>query len=121
MTSLPVTEMVSAYIALAIGYNLVSMLLEQITGRRAANTDPMTGLLFVTVLYLTVAVGPALSKGLYLFTLSVFTVLVLLVGVIKHLLNYSESAYYSRFTWAAAILINVFGCVALVIVITSGP
>ena len=59
----------SIYIVLAVGYNLVSLLLVEVTGKRAAPTDPVVGIMMMSILYLTYATGPQVSRLLYLFLL----------------------------------------------------
>lgn len=119
MNTLPLTELFSAYIVLAIGYNVMSVVLDDLTDRRAAVTDPMMGLLLITALYLTYATGPTISNGLYLFVMTVFTLFILRFGILRHVLGYDEDVYYSRVTWAAAFLINIFGVAVLVSIIVS--
>jgi hypothetical protein len=94
--------MFSIYLVLAIGYNLISLVLVAKTGKSAAPTDPMTGIMF---------------NWLYLFFISSFAVLILSFGIIKHLINYQESMYFSRFSWLSAITINIFGVCVLILII----
>lgn len=115
MTTL--TLLFSIYIVLAVGYNIMSVVLNEVTGRSAAPTEPMIGFVTITVLYLTFAIGPLISNFLYLFLLTAFMLFILRFGVLRHVFGFDKSAYYSRSTWAAAILINIFGVITLGLII----
>ena len=119
MNSLLLTQLFSAYIVLALSFNIISVICEEVAGRRASPNDPMTGVLFVTVLYVTYSVGPQVSPSLYLFILVVFALFMFRYGVLRHLVGFDTSAYYSRFTWASAFLINIYGVIILAIIIAS--
>jgi hypothetical protein len=110
-------ELFSVYLVLAIGYNLVSLVLVARTGKGAAPTNPLTGILFTSLLYVIYATGEQVSNWLYLFFLFSFTVLILSFGIIKHLLNYDEKKYFSRLSWLLAFAINTFGVVVLSLII----
>ena len=109
----------SVYLVLAIGYNLVSLVLVAKTGKSAAPTDPLTGILFISVLYLIQATGSQVSGWLYLFFLSTFAVLILSFGVVGHVLNYDEEKYFSRVSWLSAFVINIFGVIVLSLIIAE--
>lgn len=115
MTTL--TLLFSIYIVLAVGYNIMSVVLNEVTGRSAAPTEPMMGFVTITALYLTFATGPLISTFLYLFLLTTFTLSILRFGVLRHMFGYDKSTYYSRFTWAAAFLINSFGVITLGLIV----
>ena len=117
MNSQLIQNMFSIYLVLAIGYNLISLVLVAKTGKSAAPTDPMTGIMFMSLLYVVYAVGAQISNWLYLFFISSFAVLILSFGIIKHLINYQESMYFSRFSWLSAITINIFGVCVLILII----
>lgn len=111
------TLLFSIYIVLAVGYNIVSVVLIDTTGRSASPTEPMTGLVIMTVLYLVFVTGPQISEPLYLFLLASFGFFILRFGVLAHLFGFDPARYYSRLSWAAAILINSFGVVTLGMII----
>jgi len=102
-----------AYLVLAIGYNLVSLVLISKTGKGAAPTDPLTGILMISVLFLTQAAAGQVAGWMYLFFLSTFTGLIFCYGVLGHLLHYDRDKYFSRVTWFSAFGINLFGVAVL--------
>ena len=105
------------YLVLAIGYNLVSLVLFAKTGRHAAPTEPMAGIQLISILYVVYAIGDQGSNWLYLFFLSSFAALILNFGIIGHLHNYKEAQYFSRLSWLSAIMINCFGFAVLLLII----
>lgn len=115
MTTL--TLLFTIYIVLAVAYNIMSVVLIEVTGRSAAPTEPMMGFVTITALYLVFATGPAVSKFLYLFLLTTFLLSIFRFGVLRHLLGFDAKTYYSRLTWAAAFLINGFGVITLGLIV----
>ncbi len=105
--------LVHCYFLAALAYNVASQVLHDMAGRKLAPTDPVFGILFISLVYLVYLLKPYLP--LYPFTLLilVFLAMILRFGVIQHLLNYSPHTYHSRLSWSLAILINVFGCIVL--------
>ena len=119
MNAQTLQDLFSAYLVLAVGYNLLSLVLMARTGKGAAPTDPVTGFLFVSVLYLVYTTGAQISNWLYLFLLSCFTVLIFCFGILNHLLKYDEEKYFSRLTWLSAFTINAYGVAVLVLIIAT--
>lgn len=111
--------LVRIYVVLAIAYNVGSVVLEERTGKRAAATDPSFGLVFITVLYLVIAVGEQYDRVIYGFVLTVLTGFVFYFGVLRHVLGYDPKVYYSRVTWALAFTINLFGIGVLLSLLVS--
>lgn len=101
------------YIALAVTYNLLSLLWIQITGRGFASTDPSDGITKMTVLYLTFLMADKMSALAAITIMVSFFILIGRYGIIQHLLNYNKDDYLSRLTWISAIGINVFGLVII--------
>lgn len=101
------------YFLAALAYNVASQVLNDMAGRKLAPTDPVFGILFISLVYLVYLLKPYLP--LYPFTLLILVLLAMILrfGVIQHLLNYSPHTYHSRLSWSLAILINVFGCIVL--------
>lgn len=120
MHSQPVQDLFSVYLVLAVSYNLLSLILAARKGKASAPTDPLTGILVMSVLYLIYATGDQVSIGLYLFFLASFTALIFSFGVIGHIRNYDDSRYFSRLTWLSAFGINIYGVVVLLLMIVSG-
>ena len=109
----------SIYIVLAVGYNLVSLLLVEVTGKRAAPTDPVVGIMMMSILYLTYATGPQVSRLLYLFLLTSFVLLIFRFGIIAHIWAADRGLYYSEFARYSAFGINIFGVAILVVIVAT--
>lgn len=101
------------YIFIAIGYNLFSQVLLDLRGKALAPTDPTTGVLIMTALYLWFRLAPELSIPLFVFVALVFIYLVCRFGIYRHVVGFKESEYSSRLSWGSAILINICGVVVL--------
>ena len=102
------------YLALAIGFNLVSIWLEQTTGKSLIEgSTPMRSIVLLVVL-----LSPTLWLGLrkkytaYAVINFLLTLMLLQIGVLKHVYAYLDDGlwlYSSTVTWFAAIAINTFG------------
>ena len=101
------------YIVLAIGYNLVSIIAKDIVGRSLAPTDPITGITIVGALYALFLVVDKMPLFSIVIVFGAFIYLIVRFGIFQHLLNYDAQKYFSRFSWAAAFLINIFGIAVL--------
>jgi hypothetical protein len=107
----------SIYCVLAVAYNLVSILLDATSGKRAAPTDPQSGILFISALYLVVTLGQHYPGWLNLFFLASLVSLTIHSGIVRHVWGYSAEKYYSRLTWASAFLINTFGATVIILIL----
>lgn len=106
-------DAVNCYFILAIGYNLLSLVINDIKGRMLTPTDPVFGILMLALLYLVFA-GEAVLGGVARTALiAVFLLLILRFGIYRHLAGYDEEQYFSRGAWVVAIAINVYGVAAL--------
>ncbi len=115
-----IPSLFSIYIVLAVGYNLVSLLLVEVAGKRAAPTDPVVGVMMMSIIYLTYATGSQVSKPIYLFLLISFVLLIFRFGIIAHIWAADRSLYFSEFARYSAFGINIFGvAILLAIVVTS--
>lgn len=117
MTSVSLPGLFSIYCVLAVGYNLGSVLLEVRTGKRAAPTDPQIGILFIAALYLVHSIGSMNPSWLNIFFLASLSMLTIRSGIFRHVFGYDEEQYFSRQTWAAAFMINIFGAIVILSII----
>jgi len=103
------TKLIYIYFVLAIGYNLLSIVITDVTGRGLGPTEPMSGVLTITML-LVIYSGTALLEPIVRISLMlVFLLLVVRFGIVRHCLAYSDELYFSRASWFSAIAINMFG------------
>ena len=119
MTPKLLQDLFSIYLVLAVGYNLLSLVLLAKTGKSAAPTDPLSGILFISVLYLIYMSAGQVSSWLHVFFLSTFAALIFFFGIVSHVLDYDEKKYYSRASWLSAFIINSFGVVVLLLIIVA--
>lgn len=105
--------MAHCYFLAALAYNVASQALLDVTGRKLAPTDPVTGILFISVVYLVYLLKSYLPTYPLAVLTCVLVALILRFGVIQHLLNFSADAYYSYWSWLLAMSINIFGCAVL--------
>lgn len=105
------------YFVIAVAYNVLSQLSADFFDKPFAPTDPKTGIMTVTVVYLIFMLRDVIPLNSVLFLLAVFTFLIGRYGVLHHSINYKKDAYLSRLTWLSAMVINVFGVVYLTVFI----
>ena len=101
------------YIILAIGYNLVSQILDDLKGKKLAPTDPTNGTLIIASIYLWFTLAPSHSIGVFLIGAATFIYLIGRFGILKHLMGFAPDIYHSRISWLAAMGINIFGLLVL--------
>ena len=104
---------VNGYFALAILYNVLSLILNDLKGRILTPTEPVSAIMMMTLFYLVYAGGAVLDPLARTALLILFLLLVLRFGIYRHLAGYDDEQYYSRCAWATAIGINVFGVCVL--------
>ncbi len=109
---------VNAYFILAIGYNVLSVVMNDVTGRSLSPTDPVSGIMFMTLLYLVYVGEALLGDGARTALLILFLLLISRFGIYRHLVGYDEKHYHSRSAWALAIAINLFGVTAMILNLT---
>ena len=112
MSSL-LTVMAHGYFLAALAYNAASQVLLDVTGRKLAPADPVTGILFISVLYLVYLLKPHVSPYPHAVLAGVLLALLLRFGIIQHLLGDAADSYHSRCSWLLAVSINIFGCIVL--------
>ena len=106
---------VNAYFALAILYNVLSLILNDLKGRMLTPTEPVSAIMMMTLFYLVYAGGAVLDPAARNALLILFLLLVLRFGIYRHLAGYDDKQYYSRCAWATAIGINAFGVCVLIL------
>lgn len=104
---------VTGYFILAIGYNLLSAIMNDIKGRMLTPTEPVSAIVMMALFYLIYLSEAVLGAGVRTFLMVVFLLLVLRFGIYRHLVGYAEDRYFSRSAWGGAIAINVYGVVVL--------
>ena len=112
MSSL-LSMMAHSYFLAALAYNVASQVLLDVAGKKLAPTDPVTGILFISVVYLLYLLKSYLPTYPLVALTCVLVALILRFGVIQHLLNFSPDTYHSQCSWLLAISINIFGCVVV--------
>ena len=111
--SIQLSVLAHCYFLAALAYNAASQVLHDMTGRKLAPTDPVIGILFISMVYLVYLLKPHLPTYPYTALACILLALILRFGIIQHLLNFSADSYHSRFSWLLAISINTFGCIVL--------
>lgn len=101
------------YFALAIGYNLASIGVKELTGKALAPTDPMNAIVMMSVLFLIYSATTILDTIARTLLMSVFLILIIRYGIFAHVMSYSSDVYHSRLSWCSAIVINIFGVCVL--------
>lgn len=105
------------YIALAIGYNVLSLAWKELSGKAFAPTDPVSGITIIAALYscyLLLDAMPIVTAAVIMLT---FIVLISRFGIWQHATNFDSTTYLCRGTWALAMAINVFGVGVLILVL----
>ena len=110
---------VNGYFILAIGYNLLSVIINDIKGRMLTPTEPVSAIVLMTLLYLVYLGEAALGAAARVFLMVVFLLLILRFGIYRHAAGYADEQYFSRSAWAAAIAINVYGVIVLSLSLVS--
>ncbi len=112
-----VVVLAHAYFAVALVYNVLSLMWFDIFGRSFTATDPVNGLQTISLVYLLFLLRDAVPLPASIFLLSIWLLLIARFGIYEHLWKYNGELYLSRATWAAAIAINLIGVLALVMVV----
>ena len=108
---------VALYFVLAIGYNVVSLALQDMRRPPLAPTEPVPAITMLAVLCVIYASEEVLGAAAWSALIAVFVALIARFGIYRHAIGYSPDEYASRAAWAAAIGINAYGvsvlCAAL--------
>lgn len=105
------------YIAIAIGYNIVSLLINLNTGRPLTATIPKFStilvLIFIGLFYFTAFLK---NKIVYRTLMGISGILIFYNGVVPHAINITNiSTYYNFLAWVLAIGINLYGTILFAI------
>ena len=101
------------YFIVAILYNVASQLCLDIFKKKFAPTEPISGVLIISVFYLLYLMEELLPFSVRIFLMVIYLLAVIRFGIFYHLLNFTKDAYFSRQTWILAIIINIFGVLVL--------
>ena len=105
--------LVNFYFVLAIGYNLLSIVFMDITGKGLAPTEPTNAIVMMSVIFLIYSATTMLEPFARIMLMVIFLLLILRYGIVGHMLSYSNEVYYSKLSWCSAIAINIFGASVL--------
>ena len=108
-----VNDAAAVYFVLAIGYNLISLVLIDLQRQPLAPTEPVQAILMMAVLCLIHSAREVLGTVAWTALIAVFLLLIVRFGIYRHAVGYRDEAYASRSAWAAAIGINVYGVCVL--------
>ena len=109
--------LVYIYLGLAIGYNVLSQIWLDVKGKTFAPTEPSHGFQVMTVVLILFAIRDAVPDGLFLTLFGLWTLSTIRFGIGNHIPGFNPQTYLNRFTWASALLINVFGAIVFTIFI----
>ena len=105
------------YIALAIGYNVLSLAWKELSGKAFAPTDPVSGITIIATVYCCYLLLDTMPPATAAVILVTFIVLIGRFGIWQHAMNFNSTTYFSRGTWGLAMAINVFGVGVLILVL----
>lgn len=106
---------VHAYFALAIGYNLASLVRADWRGKRLAPTDPVPAITLMAAFYLSYAARPLLDPIAWHTLILIFLALIARFGVVAHLAGYDAPGYSSTLARMAAAAINAYGVLVFLV------
>lgn len=112
-----VTTLVYIYFILAIGYNVLSQICFDIKGRTFAPTDPSYGFQVMTIVLIIFVIRDSIPNWIFLPLFFLWTLSTVRFGIGNHLPGYKSETYLNKFTWASALLINVYGSTVFLIFI----
>lgn len=104
-----IDQYLHVYFIAGIGYNVLSQILFDLCGRKLAPTEPTNGILIMSLVYVILLLEEVLPVAQFLGLMALWTLAILRFGVVQHVLNFDPEGYWSRASWALAILINVIG------------
>ena len=106
---------VHAYFALAIGYNLASLISVDWRGKRLAPTDPVPAITLMVAFYLGYAARPLLDPMAWHILILTFVALIARFGVVAHLVGYDKQGYSSTLARTMAAAINAYGVLVFLV------
>ena len=108
---------IQIYFALAIGYNLASLVRIDWRGNPLGPTEPVPAIALLLTFYLTYAAQPLIDPMFWHALMLIFIALIGRFGVVAHLVGCNAQDYSSPLARAAAVSINAYGIVALLMVL----
>ena len=110
---------VNAYFAMAVGYNILSLVWKDWKDSQLSPTQPIQAIVTMVLLYVVYAAKEVLGGTAWTLLIGVFLLLILRFGIYQHLANYSPDDYASRAAWAIAIAVNAYGVLVLFLAVLS--
>lgn len=111
----------SAYLVLAVGYNLVSLGRSKWGDGPLAPTNARAALVVFLVYGAVIISGVMGWNAVYRTGMGLFAVLLVVTGVIPHLRRGPNDSYSSTTAWISAILINIGGVLVTLAGAVFGP
>lgn len=106
-------KFIQIYFALAIGYNLASLVRIDWRGTPLAPTEPVPAVALLATVYLTYAAQPLIDPVFWHALMLVFIALIGRFGVVAHLVGCNAQDYSSPLARAAAVAVNAYGIAVL--------
>ena len=106
---------IQIYFALAIGYNLASLVRIDWRGKPLAPTEPVPAIALLVTVYLTYAAQPLIDAVFWHALMLIFIALIGRFGVAAHLVGCHAQDYSSPLARAAAAAINAYGIAVLLV------
>lgn len=113
MNSTQLDSLVHAYFALAISFNIVSLIMRDTLDKTLTSTDPVTGTTIMSAYYAMFLLHGSMPVVPKLIIVLAFLYSITTAGILKHIRNFSPENYYSRLSWFSAIAINAFGVLSV--------
>ena len=101
------------YFALAIGYNLASLVRIEWRGKPLAPTEPLPAIALLVTFYLTYVAQPLIDPVFWHTLMLIFIALIGRFGVVAHLVDGNAQDYSSPLARTAAVAINAYGIAVL--------
>ena len=108
---------IQTYFALAIGYNLASLVRIDWRGKPLAPTEPVPAIALLMTFYLTYAAQPLIDPVFWHALMLIFIAQVGRFGVVAHLVGCNAQDYSSPLARTAAVAINAYGIAVLLMVL----
>lgn len=105
------------YIILAIGYNIISLVIYKKIGRPLTSSVPSATIIISLLIFGTLSFTALLkTKVIYRVLMGLLGLIIFYNGVIPHVLNITKiDLYYNFIAWLLAIGINIYGTILYII------
>ncbi|MGV6825987.1 MAG: hypothetical protein ACWA5Q_03325 [bacterium] len=110
-----IVSLISIYFSLAVGYNVVSLMVHAKTGRKLTSNEPEASISMMALVFIVFAlpIESASVECVRVGLLSIFTYLIFMNGIVKHLVNFDDHDYFSHTARISGALINIYGVLLL--------